>query len=252
MTRPIVKQTLKQVSLDWSCLAHISLLTFLRLPVKSRLDGIQQQLSEVPKEVQTVVEASLAVAVLQKPEAPPTRASTPSPPPAPDTDTPGQPTVRISDPEQVVASPAPLAETAQANKGPASAPQSQGKKSGTSLLRKVSLGLAGMANMATAGGVHTGPRVGGPRKMGAGRLFGNLPPGATAPDAKDRWNPNRYKTGGPTALDQPKQDMPPPDVPEIQPNDQQAQLMEALEGFEKQMAEDTGENDEQTTVIALG
>lgn len=214
------------------------------LTVKASLTSISQQLSGLPKEIQTLVEASLAVAVLQKPAAAEAASTVePTPAPAPDTDSP------TMDVAVVTAKQVPQVESGQPTKTAAEAPQSQGKKSGTSLFRKVSLGLAGMASV---GAGHAGGRVGGPRKMGAGRLFGNPQPGGTAPDARDRWNTNRYKAVNGTTGDLPQADVPEQDPTVSQVADPQAPLMAALAGFEKQISDETGDNEDGATIIALG
>ncbi|KAK9900816.1 hypothetical protein P389DRAFT_208246 [Cystobasidium minutum MCA 4210] len=222
--------------------------------IKASLASMSQQISGVPKEVQTLIEASLAVAVLQKPAAAEAvTAAEPIPAPAPDTDPPatdngshGDAAVTVGEPDAAVAvKSSAAAAPVQAQKGPAAAPQSQGKKSGTSLLRKVSLGIAGLANVGTG---QPAVKVGGPRKMGAGRLFGNGPAGAVAPDAKDRWNADRYKTTAAPANDAPQVETPEQDAPPAP----ETPLMEALAGLEKDLHGDSDENDERTAVIALG
>ena len=205
------------------------------------MSSISQQLSGLPKEIQTVIEASLAVATLQAVATEPAaKDPMPAPAPAPDSDSPGP------DLEPATALPK-AADAALPSKAPAAGQRSQGKKTGTSLLRKVSRGLAGMAG---AGAAHPGIKVGGPRKMGATRLFGHPPAGGVAPDGRDRWKADRYKAG-----DVPSSDAPRPDAMNEQAApapDPQAPLMEALEGFEKELSDNGEENDDRQTVIALG
>jgi hypothetical protein len=212
-------------------------------------------MSGLPKEVQTLVEASLAVAALQphRPEefhtAATSRTSTPTPPPAPDTD--------ASVPEVPAAAANKHSESGAKNSSTEPPPTQSKGNTGSSLLRKVSLGIA---SMASAAAVQSGIRVGGPRKMGASRLFGQTTANAQAPDAKDRWKAERYqlRPGQSQGLSDIAGD-PPQAATHSEVNgladttqDQQAQVLQALEGFQDQLAQDGENGDDPATVIALG
>ena len=197
----------------------------------------------MPRVIQNVIEASLAVATLQGPPNNISNDRPSSPMPPPDNDSPAaMSTVGADHP---ISAEVPQAATL------ATAPRSQGKKTGASLLRKVSLGLAGMAGAAPS---HSALKVGGPRKMGGSRLFGHPPPGGIAPNARDRWKTDRHKaTGDAPATDMPKPDTALQDAPVPLESDPQAQILNALEGFQKELAEDgADENEDRQVVVALG
>ena len=193
--------------------------------------AIGDQLKNLPKEIQTLVQASIAIAGVQNAHAAEEKDSPPQPPsqdaPAPDTD----------------GNPAPRSQA----KPPVAGSNAQAKNAGASLLRKVSLGLSGGAP-----GGPGGIKVAGPRKIGGPRLFGH-PPAATTDEARNRWN-----TGGSMSRRQREAGAPAAmgiAADEQAYGDPQAPLMAALQGFEEQIAaaEDAGEEtDDKASVIARG
>lgn len=215
-------------------------------PVKSSLNSISQQLSALPKEIQTIVEASIAVAALQAPaNAKDSKAPSMSPAPAPDNDLPIAETA-IDGHETKAKEAIEVAKEIPTTSKTVPAGRSQGKKTGASLLRKVSLGLAGMAGASPG---HPVIRVGGPRKMGTTRLFGHPPATAPPADARDRWRADRQQVaeGAPPA----GTDLPGGSAPPMA--DPQAPLLDALEGLQEELK--TGgdeENEDRQTIIALG
>lgn len=195
---------------------------------------MSDQISTLPKEIQTLIEASLAINAAQQshlpaPPRPPSAASS-NPDPAPDTDGQPAPHVQIQ---------APSGKAAKAKAGPISG--SQNKAGGSSLLRKVSLGLAG----------GNAIRVGGPRKMGGPRMFGLQP--STTDEARNRWNRGNATPAGAPGHDGSR----PVEDQAIHPDDPQAPLMAALQGFEEQLAaaehdDDEGGQNDNMSLIAMG
>lgn len=214
--------------------------------VKASLNSIAQQLAGLPKEIQIIVEASIAVATLQTTsvDAAGNKPPSPSPAPAPDIDVPtAAATVNAQESHLADAAHA-AAKTILATTKPAQPAPSQGKKTGASLLRKVSLGLAGIAG-APAG--HPGVKVGGPRKMGATRLFGHPPAAAIAPDARNRWRADKYQSAD---APEPVIDVADGVAPPME--DSHTHLLTALEGLPKELVVDDEANEDRQVLIAQG
>lgn len=207
------------------------------------MENMSNKLNKLPEEIQVLVAASVAsnTAVHSKQPAVPT---------ANDDDQAAN-EAPTSDPDQGAGGPA----TDKAAVGGDQAAQKKANPSttlpGASILRKVS------QKIASVGPAGPGSRVGGPRKM---NLFGGTNQ-TTSAEVRDRW-----KTVTKAAAAQPVFAPQAAEYGDARPMpdgihaptavDPQGPLMEALQGFEKQLAQESeneeGNSDGSAAVIALG
>lgn len=159
----------------------------------------------------------------------------PSPVPPPDTDQSG--------PDSDSPPPAVAAETVQPTVRPPQAPTP--KKGSKSLLRKVSTKIG--QNLLGPGGAPGAARVGGPRKMNTARFFGHPPP-ATTEEARNRWNTNAQRK----PADQPAPTQDHVEPAGTAPGDPDNPLMQALEGFERTLAEQEASSSEEDEYPSTG